>query len=193
MKRAYIDVETTGLFPYKNGLTQIAIIIEMDNQIVEQKDIRVCPFKGDEIEPRALEVQGRTEREIMSYPEPEEAMMELETVLGTFVDKFNKNDKLAFVAYNAKFDEEFMRKFFYKCGNKFFGSWFWAPSICAMQLAMHHLQAHRAKLPNFKLETICTALGLSTAEGAGMHDALTDIILTRQLYQEICKYTKWEA
>lgn len=193
MKRAYIDLETTGLFPYKHGVTQIAIIIEMDNQIVEQKDIRVRPFPSDEIQPRALEVQGRTEHEIMSYPEPDEAMIELETLLGTFVDKYNKNDKFVFVAYNAKFDEEFLRKFFYKSNNKYFGSWFWTPTICAMHLAMHHLQSHRAKLPNFKLETICSALGLSTEEGAGMHDALTDIILTRQLYQEICKYTKWDA
>ena len=61
MKRAYIDLETTGLWSYKHGVTQIAVIIEMDGHIVDQADIRCRPFPQDAIDPRALEVQGRSE------------------------------------------------------------------------------------------------------------------------------------
>lgn len=189
-KICYIDTETTGLFAYKNGIIQIAGAIEIDGVIKKTFNLRCAPFPTDEIEPRALEVNGTSLEEVRLYPDPKKVFEELTNILGSFCDKFSKTDKYFLVGYNIKFDEDFLRKWWTKCGDKYFGSWFWTPSIDVMTLAAHHLRDQRAELPNFKLGTVAAGLGLTSSEGAGLHDASTDIDYTIQIYKLCEAHTK---
>ena len=72
MKKIYIDTETTGFNPNKNGLIQLAGIIKIDGEEKERFDFKVKLFPEDEIEQKALDFNGMTLDEIGTFKEPAE-------------------------------------------------------------------------------------------------------------------------
>lgn len=186
-KKIYIDLETTGVDPQKNGIIQIAAIIAAGGAISEEINFsaNVAPFGSDIIEDEALRVNGKTKEEILSYKDPMGIYGEFIDLLSSKVDRYNKKDKFTFVGYNSRFDCDFLRAWFTKCGNPFFGSYFFFPPIDVMNLAAHTLQSDRHTLLNFKLGTVAAHLGIAIPEGEALHDAMTDIRLTMQIEQEL--------
>jgi DNA polymerase III epsilon subunit-like protein len=195
-KLAFIDLETTGLSPWKNGIWQIGMILadlskDRDLVIHGRHKWEVCPTEDDEIVEKALEVGGVSEEDLMEFPSHQKVFRELTDVLEKRIDKFNKRDKLYFIAYNSPFDNDFLRQWFRKCGSNFFGSYFWAPDICVMRMA-HQLATlggygmERGKMDNFKLGTVASAMGLDV-DKEGLHDALVDIELTMEIYVKMLK------
>jgi DNA polymerase-3 subunit epsilon len=182
----FIDVETTGREHERHAVIQIAgTLAELCEGSVcplSSFDFSVAPHRGAEILEDALKVNGRTQEEIMTYDPPEVVHKKFTRLLGQYCDKYNPKDKYKFVAYNADFDFRFMRSFFERVGDKYFGSWFWAPPYCVMQLANFGLMAGRRDLPNFKLGTVAEHTGV-TATGR-LHDASVDIALTRGLFEK---------
>lgn len=59
MKILYYDLETTGVKYWKNGIHQIAGMIEIDGEIVEAFNFNVQPHPKCIIEPRSLESRQR--------------------------------------------------------------------------------------------------------------------------------------
>ena len=104
-------------------------------------------------------------------------------MLGTYVGKYDKMDKFHFVAYNASFDDAFVREWFRKCGDKYLGSWFWWPAIDVAVLAAEAIGPERALMPNFKLTTVAEKFRVK-AEGSA-HDALYDITITQKVHAAI--------
>lgn len=182
MKLCFLDLETTGVEHQQHGIIQIAGQIEINDQIVDQFDLLVKPFKGQMISPKALEVNGRTKEEIETFADPPVIYQELVKILSRHVDKFDKTDKLHFIGYNSTFDMNFLREFFSRNGDKYFGSWFYFPDIDVMRLAAYRLMNRRAEFQNFKLTTVAKALGLRFSE-EDAHDGMFDITLTRALYK----------
>ena len=113
-----------------------------------------------------------------------EAYATLIEFLSRHCDRYNKADKMHFVGYNARFDYDFMREFFVKNGDSYFGSWFWNPPICVMQAAAWMTMRVRGALPNFKLETLCKCAELGW-DVSGAHDANYDITQTLELFKYI--------
>lgn len=107
----------------------------------------------------------------------------LEGLLGRFVDRYDQTDKYHFLAYNARFDADHLRRWFEKCGSPFFGSWFWAPPIDVMSIAAVVLMSERPKLKNFRLATVASHLGISTP--GPEHDALADVELGQRVFQAV--------
>lgn len=191
IKLCFIDVETSGLDPIRNGIVQLAgQIVHVKDGKPETKvefDYNIAPFSTDVVEETALAISGRTEQEVKHYPAPKIVYSRFKSILEGNCDKYNKQDKLFFVGYNAGFDYSFMRQWFEKNGDKFFGSWFWSPPIDVMALAAIKLMKDRPSMPNFKLETVVNHLGI-VVEG-DFHDAMKDIEVTRQLYFKLTEVT----
>jgi DNA polymerase-3 subunit epsilon len=181
--RCFIDTETTGLDPNRHGITQIAGIIEAPDR-EEYFDLKCRPFDTDEIEPAALETQGKTREEIMAYPVATEAHAALRKVFSGFVSPYKKHEKMFFLGYNAKFDDEMLRAWFRKLGDNYYGSWFWTPAICVMVLAGNHLMEKRHTLPSMKQGDVAAALGIEFAPGE-LHDAQYDATITREIYRKV--------
>ena len=158
----------------------------IDGKVVESFDLRPRLFKPDKIAPEAMEKTGMTKKGIMARPMgPKDAWEMFVEIIGKYVNPYDKRDKLVFVAYNAKFDFDFLRRMAEKCGEQFFGSWFWWPPICVAVLAMDRISvANRAKLPDFKLGTLVSALGIDV-DPDKLHDACYDIYLTRLLHEMV--------
>lgn len=180
-KRLFCDCETAGLEAEKHALLQISGLVEVDGRVAEEFNLRAAPCAGDTYSAKALEVNRLTVEEIKEFPPAQEAYQALCAVLERYVDKFERTDKLMFVAYNAPFDAGFTRAWFKKLGDNYFGSWFFNPPIDVMVLAAHHLEHERHLLPNFKLATVARHLGVEFTDD-DLHDAMFDVKLCREIY-----------
>jgi len=196
-KLLFIDVETTGVNPERNGVTQVSGCVQIGDDVRETFDYFVRPFLQDEIEDAALEVTGINRRQFLQpdHPDflavpgqhfegPREIYLRLAEMLGRYVDQYKKSDKFQFVGYNAhSFDMPFLRRFWEKNGDRYFGSWFWYPCLDVMLVWAQILQPVRAELANFKLATVARHSGINVDESR-LHDSQYDIELTRELWLE---------
>lgn len=189
MKTIFIDCETTGTDPAKHGLIQIAGALFKDKALVEQFDFKMAPGPLDVIEEEALQINRHTREELLLWPNGATTYGHFTTMLGKHCDKFDRSDKIHFVGYNADFDSSFVRRWFEKCGDQYFGSWFFWPILDVSKLAGIRLMKTRASLRDFKLMTVARFLNLITAEeaDAGAHDALFDIKVTMKLFKVLTK------
>jgi len=194
-KLLFIDVETTGVNPERNGITQISGCVQIGDEVKETFDYFVRPFPQDEIEIAALEVTGMNRRQFLlphhpdylavpgqNFEDPKDIFERMAAMLGQYVAKFDKSDKFQFVGYNAhSFDMPFMRRFWEKNGDRYFGSWFWYPCLDVMLVWAQILQPVRAELSNFKLASVARYCGIKVDDNR-LHDSLYDIELTRDLW-----------
>lgn len=180
MKIAYVDVETTGLYSNTCAIIQVAVILEVGGKEFVFNE-RCRPHADARIEPAALAINKVTPDELRTFQPPEELHKKLTAFLGQFVNKYETTDKYHFAAYNAKFDDEFLRQFFKRMRDGYYGSWFYFPYLDVMTLAAHALMHKRHELPNFKLATAYNALTGKDIENA--HDALADIRATKEMFE----------
>lgn len=184
-KLFFYDLETTGTNPGRHGIHQISGEIVIDGKSLETFDFKVQPNPKAQIEEAALAVGGVTREQIMAYPSMGQVYTQLATMLGKYVNKYDKTDKFHLVGYNNRgFDDNFFRGFFLQNGDNYFGSWFWADSIDVLVLASTFLADRRAELPNFKLATVADFLGIDTTAGK-LHDASFDIYVTKAVFDFI--------
>ena len=163
MKVLFFDLETTGVLANLHGIHQISGAIVIDGEVKERFNFKVQPRPGAKIEPKALEVSGVTEDQIMAYPPMYGVYLEFISLLKKYVDPYNKQDKFFLAGYNnAHFDNEFLRAWFSQNGDKYFGSWFWSNSIDVMVLATPYLAAQRASMENFKQGKVSAPIDLSS-------------------------------
>lgn len=188
-KFIFIDTETTGTHPETNGMIQMAgsiIYQEQGTDIYTPREVfdyKVKTFAADIIEDEALLVNGITREQIAQFPEPTVVYNNFIALLGKYCDKYNKTDKFFFVGYNARFDMDVIRAWFKKCGDGYFGSWFYFPPIDVMNLAIMKLIDERHKLLNFKLQTVADYLKIN--HSGHYHDALADIEVTFNMFLKL--------
>lgn len=190
-KKVFLDVETTGTDRQLHHIFQLAgAIVDIDGSTLEKFNFRFRPISCLNAEPGALEKTGVTLQDLQSFPlSAGEVYTKFTDLLGKHCNKFDKKDKYQFIAYNSRFDEEFLREFFMKHGDNYFGSWFFTPSICLMQGMAMFLLDHRGALPNFRLGTLCEAAGFPWDESRA-HDAEYDIEQTMNLFNYLRENTR---
>lgn len=187
MKYCIIDIESTGLDPQKNGILQVAGLIEIDGILHEPFNYWVRPFTSDKISEEALKVVGVTQDQWKTdekFLNPGEVFKKFTELLDRYVNKFEKTDKFFFVGYNANFDMQFLRSFWGKNQDNFFGSYFWYPPFDIMSMAVVVLREKRYLMSNFKLETVAKEFGIQEEEN-GFHDAFFDASVTYEIFKRI--------
>lgn len=163
-KELFIDIETNDSLDSKTGvITQIGYIYRVDGKLKEEKNIN-----NHDNHNRNL---YRT----------------FTSCLDKMVNKYNKDDKLYFIAYNARFDNDFIREMFLQNNDKYFGSYFYSPYLCIMNLAAFKYQRKGRRPENFKLGTVCKDMGIKV-DDTKLHDALYDIKLSKELYNKLIKF-----
>ena len=180
-KRIYIDVETTGTEPEANGIVQLSGMVEIDGKEMERFNHRIKPFPTDVINPASLAVSGNTEESIKGFNDPQVVYNSFVSMVLGHVDKYDKRNKFHFIGYNAKFDSDFVRAWFAKNGDKYYGSLFWNPAIDVMNMAAVRLMEIRPEMENFKLMTVAKQWGINVDESR-LHDAMYDIEITKKLF-----------
>ena len=181
----WVDLETTGVDVRKNDIHHIAIQVEIEGMVVEELDIRSRPNPKAKIEPKALEVGGVTLDEINAYPPSVEAYKQITGLLNAYVDRYNPKDKFHLGGYNNRqFDDPFLRAWFQRHGDQFFGAYFWSDSIDVLVLASQHLITQRHRMPSFKLKDVAAWLDIAVDENA-LHNANYDLHLTTEIYKKV--------
>ncbi len=187
MKKLYLDTETTGIDPDKHSIYQVGAIVEIDGRIEERVNMNIRPWEGSLISvgavPRNMSTIDGFRLWLKEQPASIDQFKKFMRILQYYVNRYDKRDKFWFIAYNAQFDDKFMRAWFEKHNEKYYGSYFWWPPIDVAVLAAHHLQDERPAMENFQLETVATKLGVRT-EGEA-HDATVDIEWTRNIYLKV--------
>lgn len=184
MKYIFCDLETSGLDPSKHAVLQIAGLIDIDGEIVDEFNLHIQPFEGQTLSKESLEVNNFTFDGLRTFKKPMDAYNSLMNKFNKHVDRFNKNDKFFLVGYNSNFDDTFLRQFFKNCGDDFYGSFIWWPTIDVAAFAAEFLKEERHKFPNFKLTTVAKAFGIEVDEKEA-HDALYDSHLARKIYRKM--------
>ena len=197
MKRVFIDVETTGLSDWRNSIHQLAGMIEVDGEIVDQFNYKMRPRtedsrfdrNGKDSWEKAFSFKNVTIEEVEQYQMSQnEVYLSFVERLTKHIDRFNKEDKAWFIAYNSPFDNGFVRNFFKQNGDNFYGSYFYSPDICVMRMVALECMRERKPLPkSFKLEEVCEYYGLD-ASALELHDASVDIQLTYEIFKRTEKH-----
>jgi len=182
MKYIYVDTETTGVDPKKNAIIQLAGTI-VANGVSEDFNWIIQPHLGALVEPAAMAKNGITEEQLRTAKSSEKVFEEFTALLNKHVNKFDRNDKFAFIGYNANFDMDFMRAWFLRNNEEYFGSFFIYPSYDVMQLAAWFTIGKRTSFKDFKLGTVYEALLGKPLIDA--HDAAADIAATREIMNYI--------
>lgn len=178
IKILWFDVETTGLSPVVNGIIQLAGLIEIGNNIVDDFNIKMNVHDIDVIEQSALDVHGIKREEISTFKAAYIAHNEFKNILSKHCDKYSKTDKFFPAGYNCKFDIDFLAQWFLKCNDTFLGSWLnwkWIDPLALINILC--LQG-KIVLPNHKLETVANYFNIELKA----HDAISDIMATREIY-----------
>lgn len=197
IKKLYVDTETTGTDPKNNGIIQFSAILLVNGKRVDEIDMKMQPFKEDELDEGALAHNHTSALELFSADryKPEVAYERLTGFFGKHCDKYDHLDKLFWVGYKAAFDQDFTREFFNKSGDKYFGSWFWTPPLDCMGLAAYLLQKERYKLRDFKLRSVYEYLYPSMINyyqkeedcGRAWHNSMFDIERTLDIESALRK------
>ena len=187
LKQCYIDLETTGLSP-NAAILQVACIIVIDGKVKRRFVINMTPHPGATIECNSnFHTRYNTKRIMNQSRGFKKFVNELEV----HVDKYNRDDKFHFIAYNGAFDSPKVREWFLRNDSNFYGSYFFNPFLCLMQRAMWTLQTVRTSLKNYQLGTLCRYLGIDIDEDR-LHDGEYDIDRTYQLGLKLDEYIKNE-
>lgn len=183
LKRIFIDTETTGR-EETSGIWSLAAIVDINGVEHARREWSIRPDPRCTIDLEALQV-GNITTEVMDAFMPEaEFYRQFVRWLGTFVNKFDKHDKLWFTAFHAGFDSERLRDLFKRQGDVYYGSWFWHPYDCVMIRAGQKLVNIRHTMPDFKLGTVCRIAGIDF-NPMQAHGAMYDIDRTRALHYKL--------
>lgn len=186
IKEIWLDCECGGLVVGKNPLIQVAGDIVIDGRVRNTFDIKMNAG-GLELEKEALEVIKKTPEEIALYQSPAEAFKQFKSLLKRYVNPYNKKDKFEWYGYNPRFDVDFVRDWFEKNNDKYFGSWFWMPVYDVWQMAVHAMREHRSDFENTKLWTMAKLYGVDVDQYVA-HDAASDSAVCRALYYKVMEY-----
>lgn len=187
-KILWFDTETTGLDSVKNGIIQIAMLVEnKKGKVIDELNLRMKPFKGCVYDETALETNGKTDADIAQYIPEKDAFKTLVEFLDKHINKFDKNDKFTPAGYNIPFDIAFLQALFKRNDNDFYGAYFNYYDVDTYALVkILDLVGTFEDKPSKKLIAVCDKFGIELDE-ADAHDALADIKATRKLHKRICK------
>jgi DNA polymerase-3 subunit epsilon len=185
-KVLFFDCETTGTDPKRHDIIQVAGIIEIDGEVREEFCFNVQPFNYGSISPEALKVNGKTIEELRTFPQPNEVYGNIVRLFKKYIDKFDKTDKFIPAGQNVAFDIEFLRQFFFRNLDKFFGSFMTNRTVDLRHIIAFLEYAGKINLENHKLKTIAEYFGVT----GNFHDALEDIKITRSIIHKTKKYLK---
>jgi DNA polymerase-3 subunit epsilon len=183
MKTIFFDVETSGVDDKTNGILQLAGMVVFDENVIEDFNYVMKPFPGQIIEDGALEANKITRSQIEGFADPFDCHLQFTKMLNKYVDRFDRSDKITLVGYNSRFDDGFLREWFKKCHDKYYGSYFFWPAIDVSNMVAVKYRKVRSQFKDFKLMTVAKKLKIEIDESKA-HDAEYDTLITKAVYEK---------
>ncbi len=157
----FLDLETTGLSPRDDGITEIGAVILEEGKPAREWTTLVRPPRP--IPPEIARMTGITNEMVRDAPSFTEVAPQLAALL----------EGALLVAHNARFDYGFLKQAFAREGVSFF-----APTLCTARLA----RELEPDLESAGLDALSARYGLS---GSDRHRALGDARLAHDLARHL--------
>jgi len=182
-KFLFVDTETTGIDPKVHDPWSIAGSIESGGTIVQNFNLTTRGWSPDKADPESLRIGGITAAQLVTFPRPSETLNDLLSFLACAVSRYNPLDRLTIVAYNARFDKDFLYHFFKRGGKSLWNFCTYYPvDVYALAIwagtRMFRLFPELAGIPNYKLATVAKAFSVPLDHA---HAAAADIEATRTI------------
>ncbi len=159
MKYAIIDIETTGLSPKNEKITEIAIFIHNGNEIVDEFTTLINPEK--KIPYRIVQMTGINNQMVESAPKFYEVAKKIVEI----------TEDAVFVGHNVRFDYGFVRQEFLSLGYDYQRS-----TLDTVQLSRNLIPGQ----PSYSLGKLCRNLGINNQ---ARHRAAGDALATVELFE----------
>jgi DNA polymerase III subunit epsilon len=186
------DLETGSTDPKTGAILQIAAVVEIDGEIVDQFESKIKPLPGKIVSDEALEINGISRNDLDSFPESITVYNQFRSMLNKY-GPHGKQNRYTPAGYNNKFDLDFLCQWHLDITGKPYAFWDYL-QFCPID-PLSTLQAMRFSgvlqgLADTKLETVCKYFGIEIKA----HDALSDVFATRELSHMLfrklwCGYT----
>jgi DNA polymerase III epsilon subunit family exonuclease len=154
-----LDIETTGLSPYRNKITEIAAARVINGEIVDKFHTLINP--ETHIPSFITKLTGISDEMVKDAPTVSKILPSLRDFLGEDI----------IVAHNASFDHNFLSYNFYIHEKKHLEN----PRLCTVKLA----NRIHSELPSKRLSSLCEFYGV-TNENA--HRAMSDVDATIKIF-----------
>jgi len=180
-KILWLDTETTGLYPKKHCLIQVAGIAVIDGKEVGEFNYKCKPAEKYSVNEKALQINNLTRKEIYSWPEPDDVCINMVKFMRDFVDESDGYDKFVPAGYNVQFDLNFIKQLFEDFGNlNVFSKFVGYSNIDILNVVrwLKHSNIYFQDIENCKLKTVVQHCRL---ENFNAHDALSDVRKTKEL------------
>ena len=184
-KIIFFDTETTGLDHKVHGMHQLAGEIVINNEVVDQFEYKITPFKGCEVDREALAVSKTRSLDFLKYHKEYQVSFMFSDLLNQYLDYKNPKDKFFLAGWRvAEFDAKFLQAFFERNAllKDVFGSYFWSNPIDVKTLATQYLLDKRIEMPSFTLASVAQYLGIEVDESK-LHSSTYDAYLCRIVYE----------
>ena len=158
-KYSIIDIETTGISPSNERITEIAIYIHDGEKIIDEFSTLVNPEKY--ISYFITELTGITNEMVANAPKFHQVAKKI----------VEMTENTAFVAHNAHFDYNFIRNSFLNLGYDFRRK-----TICTVKLSRKLIPGKKS----YSLGRLCDDLGIKVYD---RHRAAGDALATVKLFE----------
>ena len=170
-KIAFVDLETTGLDPFKHEIIEIGLVIyDVEKGTLEELNFKIRPMNIAAAEPKALEVNGYTESGWKNA-------LPLRAVLQ---EVSSRCSGAYFLAYNATFDWSFLEAAYEKTRLPIPCHYH---RLCIMSMAWCKIP--KVKVEGYSLKTVCVYLGIEPEPK--VHRALNGAKKAFEVYMALSK------
>jgi DNA polymerase-3 subunit epsilon len=178
-KTLWFDSETGGKDHKTDALIQLAAVIEIDGEIVDEIDLKMQPIKGKKINHEAIAIHNMTLDQIKTFQVAHVAHTHFETFLSKYNKYPTKSSRYIMAGYNPQFDCDFVNQWYQDISGGPYAYWkhlqFAPIDVLPTLRAMRYYKI--IDVPDVKLETVCNYFGVQIKA----HDALSDIKATREV------------
>lgn len=181
-KLLFFDTETTGLDKKLNSIISMAGVIDSTQGEIVQTvsfDIQMQPFSYENIDEGALKINHTTIDELKTRKPFADGINEFLTLLDSYIDKYDKNDKFTLVGYNIRFDLDMLYEGCQSIGQKFLMSYIKGHTVDVYEI-MKFLNV--AKCWNMPAINLGKAIELFNIKNSNEHTSLGDTLAVRELY-----------
>lgn len=186
IKIIFFDTETTGIDSKINGMHQLAGEIVINDEVVDKFDYKINPFKGCEVDIKALAISNTKSLDFLKYHKEYQVSFMFSELLNKHLDNKNKKDKFFLAGWRApEFDVKFLEAFFDRnAGREYYKSIFRSNPIDIKTLATQYLIDECDNMIDFHLVTVAKYLGIEVDESQ-LHKAPYDAYLCRMVYNVV--------
>ncbi len=177
VKLCWMDTETSGLDSNRNGVIQLAVIIDVDcGMSVERKEFLMRP--EGEIDEEALAVSGFTRKQIAGFQSEKVVQVQIKKFFMKYVSPYDKSDYFIPAGFNVQFDLGFLAAMWKRQQDNFFYAFFRSAFDVASMVGIWKWMRYINPTLKYKLEDIAKLLNIKVE---GFHNAVVDIEVTREI------------